>query len=109
MIRGEQFYRYINGDILFDKSKQMMLVIYHELYKKKRIVFLKQPDERFPDAGIIEKSDDKRFKIRILIKSEMTADLPLGNYHAELSQSFKGDYKVKELSCFFELLETQTK
>jgi hypothetical protein len=91
MIKGEQFWLEIGGDVLYDESEQIMLVIYNSMRPDERMVFLKTPDERFPDAGIIRKvENDEYIKAKVFITPEMTLNKQNGKYVAELKQVIDG-------------------
>lgn len=108
MIQGEVFYKYIKCDIDFDNAEQMIIVVYHELWTDKKLVFLKNSNPENPNAGKIEKSDKEDWDLMILLEKEMTINLPAGRYACELKQVISSKLILKGRSFFMNLERTYT-
>jgi hypothetical protein len=114
-IQKEQYYKYLKGEceteIRFDLASQMVLRVYNELNKEKSIVFVKEEDPLYPNAGVIEKSENSDWDIKVLVTEEMTKDLPpYSRYLCELKQVFpsEDDMVIKLKGVFFNKLEGTT-
>ena len=91
IIQGEQFTRYIGGvNIGYDQCDQIILLCYDCATKETAFVFVKVADPAYPAAGLIEKSDDTEYELKIFVTEAMTENLRPGTYKMEAKRVISG-------------------
>lgn len=112
ILQGEQFVRYIGGtNIDYDLCSQIVLACYKEKTKEIALTWVKVADEEnYPDAELLEKSDNPNYKLKILVTSEMTEALDLGVYHMEAKRTLIDDTTtiIKGQTPFFNVKKSVT-
>ena len=99
---------YLKGDLFFDLAAQIILIVKHK-YLPESFVFTKEPDERYPDARRLMKSDVEGWDAYVRFDSEDTADAPTGGYTCEAAIVLcEGDQVLKAKGDFFYLRESIT-
>lgn len=89
--QGEQFYRYIYGDnIDYDACSQIVLALYRKNDIKVVQYFVKIIDEEYPDAELLQKSDNPNFNLQIFFTEAMTLKYVEGTYLLEAKRVING-------------------
>jgi len=99
---------YLKGDLFFDLAAQIILIVKHK-YLPESFFFTKEPDDRYPDAKRLMKSDVEGWDAYVRFDSEDTADAPTGGYTCEAAIVLcEGDQVLKVKGDFFYLRESIT-
>ena len=109
VMQGEQFSRLIGG-IDYDACDQIALLLYREPERDEKVYFTKIADELYPNAGLIAKSEDADFGLKIEITEEITSTLLLGDYKMEAKIVIAGVNApiIKSKEDFFTLIKSET-
>lgn len=111
-IQGSQFYAYLTGNNMdYDLCSQIVLVVYDGSTEQIVWRFVKQTDPvQYPDAYIIEKSEDPDYKLKIFITEAMTLALQPGTYKMEAKRVIAGIKQpvMKSRSVFLTITKTLT-
>jgi hypothetical protein len=111
IFRGEQFYRYLAGEGLdYDLCSQIVLCIYEKTRGSVAVNFVKVQDAQFPNAPLVERSDNPNFKLMIFLSAEITEKLQPGEYMIEAKRVINGVKMpiIKGVSTFLKVKDSKT-